>query len=125
MKHEIAEQWVEALRSGEYRQTKERLRDRDDGFCCLGVLCDLYDRSHGGTGWGEPAVNDTEICFLGHDVDLPVQVAEWAGLKTFVGYYDEASKLACIGTNNLAATNDSGASFSDIANIIEYHIDDL
>ena len=37
---EIAQRWVNALRSGEYKQTKTQLQD-EEGFCCLGVLCDL------------------------------------------------------------------------------------
>lgn len=35
-KKEITD-WCNALRSGEYKQTKGRLQD-EDGFCCLGVL---------------------------------------------------------------------------------------
>lgn len=30
--------WCNALRSGEYKQTRGALQD-EDGFCCLGVLC--------------------------------------------------------------------------------------
>ena len=37
---ELMRQWVDALRSGKYRQTRGWLR-KDDGFCCLGVLCDI------------------------------------------------------------------------------------
>lgn len=33
--------WLEALRSGRYKQGRERLRNRRDEFCCLGVLCDI------------------------------------------------------------------------------------
>lgn len=34
--------WVEALESGKYKQTTVSfLKYKDDGFCCLGVLCDL------------------------------------------------------------------------------------
>jgi hypothetical protein len=32
--------WIKALRSGEYAQTRNALKD-DKGYCCLGVLCDL------------------------------------------------------------------------------------
>lgn len=35
--------WIEALRSGEYKQGYGALRDDDDTFCCLGVLCDVID----------------------------------------------------------------------------------
>lgn len=33
--------WVEALRSGKYKQTKETLQDKE-GYCCLGVACELF-----------------------------------------------------------------------------------
>ncbi len=34
--------WIEALRSGKYKQGKGVLRYGDE-FCCLGVLCDVVD----------------------------------------------------------------------------------
>ena len=37
---EAQEEWLVALESGEYKQGRGRLRD-DNGFCCLGVACDL------------------------------------------------------------------------------------
>lgn len=36
----IKKQWIKALRSGKYKQTRGRLKG-DGGFCCLGVLCDV------------------------------------------------------------------------------------
>jgi hypothetical protein len=39
MNTELKQKWVEALRSGEYRQIRGRLNDYDNGYCCLGVLC--------------------------------------------------------------------------------------
>jgi len=41
MKRELKAQWLEALRSGRYKQGKYRLRNSRDEFCCLGVLCDI------------------------------------------------------------------------------------
>lgn len=32
--------WIEALRSGKYKQTQGRL-ERDNKFCCLGVACEV------------------------------------------------------------------------------------
>jgi hypothetical protein len=32
---------VAALRSGKYKQGRHRLRDGSDGYCCLGVACDV------------------------------------------------------------------------------------
>jgi len=42
----IVEEWIKALKSGEYHQVSGTLRgwgDKfvDDGYCCLGVLCNL------------------------------------------------------------------------------------
>jgi hypothetical protein len=45
IKEYVKEKWLEALRSGDYQQTRETLRKDDhDGtkFCCLGVLNDLF-----------------------------------------------------------------------------------
>lgn len=36
--------WIEALQSGKYRQGKGFLH-RKNRFCCLGVLCNIYDNS--------------------------------------------------------------------------------
>jgi hypothetical protein len=36
--------WVAALRSGKYRQGTGRLRTKDGGYCCLGVLCEAVGK---------------------------------------------------------------------------------
>ena len=46
---EVKEAWVEALRSDDYAQTRgylcrddlESLHNGNEGYCCLGVLCDV------------------------------------------------------------------------------------
>lgn len=39
MPKETLDKWLAALRSGEYKQTREKLYDSETGgFCCLGVL---------------------------------------------------------------------------------------
>ena len=45
MDKELKAKWLEALRSGKYQQGWNQLRDHKDRFCCLGVLCDVYDSS--------------------------------------------------------------------------------
>lgn len=37
---EFVRKWIEALRSGEYKQGRNQLRT-GDSFCCLGVACDI------------------------------------------------------------------------------------
>lgn len=39
-KKELIEKWIEALRSGEYKQTVGKLV-RNNKYCCLGVLCEI------------------------------------------------------------------------------------
>jgi hypothetical protein len=41
MNKELKAKWVEALRSGKYKQGKGMLRNEKGQFCCLGVLCDI------------------------------------------------------------------------------------
>ena len=43
MKADIKTRWVEALRSGHYKQGKGQLRPTSDSYCCLGVLCDIMN----------------------------------------------------------------------------------
>lgn len=80
MKKEIKERWVAALRSGEYAQTRQRLAD-DDGFCCLGVLCEIAEqdqvviKSGSGGRFMYTSKVDTEDCELSI---LPMAVADWA-----------------------------------------------
>lgn len=46
MNAELKAKWVEALRSGEYRQGEGRLYDNaTNTFCCLGVLCKITGMS--------------------------------------------------------------------------------
>ncbi len=44
---ELVKHWVEALRSGKYKQGRRALRNKDNEFCCLGVLCDISKQDLG------------------------------------------------------------------------------
>lgn len=68
--------WAKALLSGKYRQTQNALKDRD-GFCCLGVLCDLYRKEVDGT-WKKD--EDGDWTFLKAHGTPPDAVQKWAGL---------------------------------------------
>lgn len=94
MKKAIKKRWLEALRSGEYKQGRNYLKATDkngvDRFCCLGVLCDLYVKDHVTKHW-EVDVLETDsekdgsrriVYGLNNNhVDLPDRVMKWAGLK--------------------------------------------
>ncbi len=77
MNPEIRARWVAALRSGEYEQGTNRLRQGDQ-FCCLGVLCDLAEREN-----VVQATADGNLNFsYGEDTDyLPSAVQAWAALS--------------------------------------------
>ena len=113
MKPNIKQAWLTALRSGDYQQGKSLLHyqvlhyeDRcEDRFCCLGVLCDLYAKDTGNT-WD----SDGWVCNMhGLDGMLPPQVQEWAGLK-----YPNPMVLA--------GRNDNGATFEELAELIEENL---
>lgn len=117
---DVQKKWVEALRSGKYAQTKERLcRMTPEGpaFCCLGVLCDLYIQKHPGqAGWDDPLHDRLGVYIplsLGGRVygsALPAEVCTWAGVTCANGVH---------GNTSLWAANDSGTDFQAIADLIE------
>ena len=126
--NENAEKWVAALRSGDYDQTKSFLRD-DKGFCCLGVACDLYRKDTGDGKWKRKWMLLKSKHYYGFSFGsrnakgeqvsgLPVPVSQWLGVGNALGNYDPLptgnGKMA-----SLSMRNDSGNSFSEIADIIE------
>jgi hypothetical protein len=115
MNQEIKEKWVAALRSGEYAQTKGLLRDAN-GFCCLGVLCDVYYKETGESIWeSEQDDDDIRFTFDNQPKILPNSVMEWAGLP------DNNPEIN--GRNNYAAVlNDDGTTFNEIADLIEKNL---
>jgi hypothetical protein len=122
MNPEIKTRWVEALRSGSYKQLTGALHlDSSSGsaFCCLGVLCDLAIQDGILPGWDRFVdFPDDEEPEEWNDEFLPGQVQTWAGLGTanpavqepeYPG--DEVTLAACNDERNL--------SFPQIADLIE------
>lgn len=111
MNKEVKAKWVAALRSGEYQQAKGMLRT-DVGFCCLGVLCDLYSKDYGGS-W-------KLYMFQGEMEVLPPTVQKWAGLD---------KPNPDVDTRSLSRHNDGGGaddltpkSFEEIAALIDQNL---
>ena len=79
MRQDVAEKWVAALRSGDYKRVNGCLKG-GRGFCCLGVLCDIHAKEVGGE-W-TPGFKDATFRYGGDDNYLPSLVVEWAGVSS-------------------------------------------
>lgn len=101
MDAEIKQKWIEALRSGKYKQTTCWLR-RDTKFCCLGVFADVATP----TEWSLPS-NGTLLWEVGGDNALQ-----------YPEYWDRFGVTYSI-AEKLSELNDNGKSFSEIADYIE------
>lgn len=92
---EAVKKWVEALRSGNYKQGKGALRvtqgrelsPSEDRFCCLGVACDLAEREGvmldvNFTTRGDQYEHDGEwdVSYDGDHLELPEAVQDWLGI---------------------------------------------
>jgi hypothetical protein len=110
MNPQIKQKWVDALRSGEYQQTQRLLHD-ENGFCCLGVLCDLYLKENQ-LEWEPSRHNGNVYMFQDMVASLPLSVVEWA-------YLDDSNPPVNAGDSSLAELNDNGSAFIEIADLIE------
>lgn len=112
-----AKKWVAALRSGEYQQGRNSLRE-GDCFCCLGVACDLFLKD--GNEIRIEVELDKYMTYDGKSADLPVSVQRWLGLKTSLG------KFGVTHHETLAFCNDNlGLTFEAIAKTIEANTESL
>lgn len=106
MKKKVYEQWVSALRSGDYNQTKGTLKgelpDGGVGYCCLGVLAEI----------------------LGYEVEkqgiIEGSLSEYASEGPDEVYEDFRETFEIIDVDTLIVLNDSKEyNFSEIADYIE------
>lgn len=105
MNPEVKRQWVEALRSGKYKQGRGRLATPEGYYCCLGVLCEISPVKGVVDGYG--------VYYDGYGHHLPPRVQEWAGLS---------SENPTLVRQQAATLNDTGYSFLEIADLIEEHL---
>lgn len=114
MNPKVKKLWVAALLSGDYKQGTGQLRDEDNNFCCLGVLCNIHAQLH-----PEFAAKQMYQTEYGHQENLlPSIVQEWSGVDDYI-----------IGshTHTLASINDgelgySRHSFKEIADYIQKNL---
>lgn len=102
MNTDLAIQWSAALRSGEYKQGKDRLHDPDNNtYCCLGVLCHIEGKPTEGTIYPELVNPAIHTC---------------TGFMPQWRFHDEKTGSRYV---ELAAMNDDGWTFDEIADIID------
>jgi len=87
MKKLVKEQWIEALRSGEYEKcTGSFCKTNDhDAFCAIGVLMDLWVRKTEGAYWDQMQ-GCTPGCLsprTRRGACAEEAICKWAGLKNF------------------------------------------
>lgn len=117
MNGSIKKRWVEALRSGRYKQGRGVLwNPSDNTFCCLGVLCEIaredgiVERDPSGARYGNPGAAVFALAVP------PLEVVKWAGLM------ESNPTVWCDdrGATDLAYINDQlRLDFKAIARIIE------
>lgn len=124
--------WIPALRSGEYNQTQTRLHD-ENGYCCLGVACDLV-----GVTWVPTTYDDSifsyadiddnneyfEAAVLGPSIRNSINIEE-GGIElppgsryTWRGMWSNMTFIP------LSSLNDNGASFTEIADALQFAVDE-
>lgn len=131
MKKSVKELWVKALRSGKYEQSKYVLND-GKGFCCLGVLCEVYQKeakkNHKKRLVVEKGVDDNAgglcIAYDGAHTKLPDRVVKWAGLDlddpTILSREDDYGDIEDIFASE--ANDVRGWNFKQIADAIEENL---
>ena len=132
MNNELLQIWVDALRSGQFKQGTGTLRNSDDEYCCLGVLCQLSELGTWkarDTGSLEYIINNQQNTSTSY---LPKEVATLLNLpEEFIYAYADSAvdiqlpselltlKDAGRDFEKLSDLNDTGITFPIIASLIE------
>lgn len=126
MKEKVKDLWVEALRSGKYEQTTGFLK-KGNGYCCLGVLCDVYAKTQKKKGFQKSSSQLYHLKnvynFDNKRAGLPDRVIKWAGINAN-GKIIISENSEIISQNNtisyLMMLNDrDGKTFDEIATFVE------
>lgn len=114
MKASIKKKWVRALRSGKYKQGRIGLHHKPtNSFCCLGVLCDVQ-----GLAWDKNFENSAWTMYIFPRVNGVIGQSS-ASIKE---EYADHIGLTGEDQGTLVSMNDSGISFSEIADYIEENL---
>jgi hypothetical protein len=102
----IKKKWLAALRSREFKQVMGALK-RDEGHCCLGVLCELLEPD---ALWEKRSTGSYTI--RGEGALMPYSLQERLNLSD-----SEKEPFA-----QLPKMNDRGKTFEEIADFIEVRL---
>lgn len=117
--------WLSALRSDEFKQTDGRLQD-ENGFCCLGVSCIVYERTMGkklrrqnGVLIGTVLNNHPLDAYTSNSEATYKEVGEWLGLRSVCGTAkgspsDDIVLMSCTDLNDVSEMR-----FPEIADHLE------
>ena len=131
---EALRNWVSELRSGKYPQTSGQLRDSEGAYCCLGVACEISNLGEW-TGVenylakGDERMGSLPLAireFYGTGSEDMVHISNESVIKVLGQEFFETlvdNVAMNTGHLNLANLNDNGATFADIADIIELEFD--
>ena len=130
MKAEDKAKWLEALRSGEYKQTDNTLCN-GTAYCCLGVLEVVLDgkveQNPSGSALGCPTTD-----FLArHSIEIELRTPEGRAPTEFPAYDYNGTFARLIEMNDALELDDDGEilygahvnTFKDIANYIEQNVE--
>ena len=116
--------WIKALRSGEYAQGKDylvttRTGEDYDRFCCLGVLNDVNGRGVWKPKEGRRFCGSDYEPFVityYHQGNNPYQLSDKARRELGITLREQSY---------LMELNDRGATFNDIADVLEEMVDNV
>jgi len=107
---EFKKKWIDALNSGDFKQSSGSLKDKY-GYCCLGVACKIANPNMRLTGKG-----------LISKGNFPKSINKIEVPDIIKGEVDKYSKDYNPIVNKLATYNDNGKSFNWIASYIERYL---
>jgi hypothetical protein len=114
---EFAEKWIAALRSGQYKQTTDRLKAKDEcAYCCIGVACVIQGYNDSQVMEDNGELNEIKINLddYGDEVEYPLHEQYGIPMAMINGNLP----------NELINLNDSEKlSFTEIADWIEDNVD--
>lgn len=125
MKEKVKDLWVEALRSGKYKQGKHSLKNNNDKYCCLGVLCDVYAKTQKKKGFSKNQVDIIGAYTFGDtekEAVLPENVKKWAQIgnkKIRISISNDQRIERFVQSHLIHMNDEENKTFDEIATFIE------